>query len=82
MEHLENRLRKVFIDFGIDPSKIDEDADFYYDLNLDILDLMGLARKIKNEFLIVIPDHEIMKMERISDTINYIKRKLKRFSRN
>ncbi|MFP4025571.1 MAG: acyl carrier protein [Thiohalospira sp.] len=75
MKNVEKRLLKVIIDYGVDQSKISKDADYYFDLNLDILDLMGLANNIKNEFKVAIPDHEIMKMEKISDTIDFLKRK-------
>ena len=68
MKSIEKRLKKVLIEYGIDRNKISKDTDYYFDLNLDILDLMGLARKIKNEFLINIPDNEILRMERVSDT--------------
>ncbi len=71
MENIEKRLQKVLIDYGADQSKISKDADYYLDLNLDILDLMDLAPKINNEFMIVIKNDEIMKMERISDTIYF-----------
>lgn len=64
------------LDYGIDQSKISENADYYFDLNLDVLDLMGLARKIKDEFMVNIPDNEILKMERISDTLYFLKRDL------
>ena len=75
MKSIEKRLRKVLIDYGIDRNKISKNSDYYFDLNLDILDLMGLARKIKNEFLISIPDNEILRMERISDTIYLLEKK-------
>lgn len=75
MENIEKRLTKVLVDYGIDQSKISENADYYFDLNLDVLDLMGLARKIKEEFIVNIPDNEILKMERISDTLYFLKKR-------
>lgn len=63
------------MDYGIDQNKISKDSDYYFDLNLDMLDLMGLAKKIKNEFLVSIPDNEILRMERISDTIFFLEKK-------
>jgi len=75
MENLEKRLRKVLIDYGIEQSKISKNSDYYFDLNLDILDLMGLAKSIKNEFLISIPDNEILRMERVSDTLFFLEKK-------
>ena len=75
MKSVEKRLKKVLIDYGIDQNKISMDSDYYFDLNLDMLDLMGLANKIKNEFLVSIPDNEILRMERISDTIYFLEKK-------
>ena len=65
----------VLIDFGVDKSRISTEADYYFDLNLDMLDLMGLAKKIKQEFMIGIPDNEVLRMERISDTIYFLEKK-------
>lgn len=77
MDNIEKRLKSILIDYGVDQSKISKDSDYYFDLNLDMLDLMGLANKIKNEFLISIPDSEILRMERISDTIYFLEKKSK-----
>jgi len=75
MKNIENRLKKVLIEYGIDRSKISNDTDYYFDLNMDIIDLMGLARKIRSEFLVQIPDNEILRMERISDTVYFLEKK-------
>jgi len=75
MENVEKRLRKVLIDYGIDQSKISENSDYYFDLNLDMLDLMSLAQNIKKEFLLSIPDSEILRMERISDTLYFLRKR-------
>lgn len=75
MENVEKRLRKVLLDYGIDQSKISENADYYFDLNLDVFDLMGLGRKIKKEFMVNIPDNEVLRMERISDTLYFLKKR-------
>ena len=75
MKNIEKRLRKVLIEYGIDRNKISKDSDYYFDLNLDILDLMGLAKRIKREFMINIPDNEILRMERVSDTLYFLDKK-------
>ena len=78
MKSIERRLRKVLVEYGIDQSKIsNNNTDYYYDLNMDVLDLMGLASKIKKEFLVCIPDNEIFGMERISDTLHFLQQKEK-----
>lgn len=75
MKNIEKRLKKILIDYGIDRKKISKDSDYYFDLNMDVLDLMGMARKIKKEFLVGIPDNEIYRMERVSDTIYFLEKK-------
>jgi len=72
MKTIEERLKKILISYGIDKNKLSKDSDYYFDLNLNILDLMGLAKYIKNEFKVNIPENEILKMERISDTIYFL----------
>ncbi|MBI9054631.1 MAG: hypothetical protein JEY96_12485 [Bacteroidales bacterium] len=76
MESIEKRLKKVLIEYGIERSLISNSSDYYFDLNLDILDLMGLANNIKKEFLISIPDNEVLRMERISDTIFFLENRI------
>lgn len=75
MGTIENRLKKVLIEFGVDQTKINRNSDYYFDLNLDMLDLMSLTKKIKSEFLVDIPDSEVLRMERISDTIYFLEKK-------
>lgn len=75
MKSIEKRLTKILIDIGVDQKKIRKNSDYYFDLNMDMLDLMGLARKIKNEFRVSIPDNEILRMERISDTLYFLEKK-------
>jgi len=73
MKNTEERLRKVLIEYGIDQKSVSMDSDYYFDLNLDMLDLIRLAGKIRKEFRVSIPDNEIFRMERISDTIYFLK---------
>ena len=75
MKDIEKRLRKILVDFGINRNKISKESDYYFDLNMDMLDLMSLANKIKSEFLVAIPDNEILRMERIADTIYFLEKK-------
>jgi acyl carrier protein len=76
MENMEQRLKRILIEHGIDQRKISKQADYYFDLNLNMLDLMSIAKKIKQEFLVSIPDNELLRMERISDTIFFLERKI------
>ncbi len=80
MDDIEQRLKRVLVDYGIDREKISKETDYYFDLNLDMLDLMGLAKKIKHEFLVTIPDKELLRMERIADTIYFLEKKAEMFS--
>ena len=72
MKSIEKRLIKVLIDYGIERKKITKETDYYFDLNLDLMDL---AKKINQEFMIGIPDNEVLRMERISDTIYFLEKK-------
>ena len=76
MKSIEKRLKNILVDYGIDRSKISKETDYYFDLNLDMLDLMGLVKRIKQEFLVSIPDNVILRMERISDTIYFLEKNL------
>jgi len=76
MKNIEIRLRKVLTEYGIDQRKISKDSDYYFDLNLDMLDLMGLSKRIYREFLVNIPEKEILNMEKISDTLCFLEKKL------
>lgn len=82
MESLENRFMKVLIEYGIEQSKITDDTDYYFDLNLDILDLMSIARIIKREFSINSPNNEILRMECVSDTWCFLKQRSSRIVLN
>ena len=75
MKSIEQRLKKILVDYGIDRRKISKETDYYFDLNLDMLDLMGLAKRIKREFLVSIPDNEILRMERVEDTIYFLEQR-------
>ena len=75
MKNTEERLKKVLMEFGIEQEKVSKDSDYYFDLNLDMLDLLRIAGKIRKEFRVNIPDNEIFRMERISDTIYFIEKK-------
>lgn len=75
MNNTEERLKKVLMEFGINQESVSKDSDYYFDLNLDMLDLICIAGKIRKEFRVNIPDNEIFKMERISDTIYFIEQK-------
>ena len=75
MKSIESRLQKILNEFGIENSQYRKTADYYFDLNMDVLDLMSLSRKIKREFMVDIPDSEILRMERVSDTIYFLEKK-------
>lgn len=77
MNNIEERLKKVLMEYGIEQEKVSKDSDYYFDLNLDMLDLLRIAGKIRKEFRVSIPDNEIFRMERISDTIYFIEQKSK-----
>lgn len=52
----------MLVDYGVDRSRIYTETDYYSDLDLDMLDLIG------------IPEGEILRMERISDLIYFLEK--------
>jgi len=74
MSTTEKRFRKVLVNYGIRPSKTDNEADYYYDLIPYMLDLMDLAKKITDESMITIPDAEVMKIEKVSVTNDFLEK--------
>jgi len=75
MKTIEQKLEKLLIDFGIDRKKVSGDTDYYHDLNLNMLDLYCLINKINHEFRVYFSEEEILRMERISDTVHFLRRK-------
>ena len=56
----------------IDPSTLDPSKHLKYDLGLDSLDVAEMVYEIEEKFGISISDDSIEKIERISDTVDFI----------
>ena len=72
MNDLKNRIYGVFPGLGIDCSEINGNTDYYLDLNIDLLDFTKIIVALEKEFKIKIPDNDILGLETISDTLEYL----------
>lgn len=61
---------------GIDPSKINEDADLLNDLDLDSLDTVELTLGLEQRFSIEIPDQDLEGLGTVGDAVALIESKL------
>ena len=61
----------------IDSSTVTPDQNLKYDLGLDSLDVAEMVYEIEETFGITIPDDSAEKIEKISDTVDYIYSKIK-----
>ena len=63
---------------GIKTEEIKEESSFKDDLGADSLDLVELVMTLEEKFSIEIPDEDAEKLQKISDVIKYIEKKLKK----
>lgn len=61
---------------GIDPIKINPEADFGKELGADSLDIVELVMAIEDEFEIDIEDQIASQITTLQDALNYIEEKL------
>ena len=74
---IQNQLIKILASHTqTDPSSITPDQHLKYDLGLDSLDVAEMVYEIEEEFGIVIADDSAEKIQKISDTVDYIYEKL------
>jgi acyl carrier protein len=57
---------------GVDESSITNTASFYYDLEVDSLDLCELMVDVEKEFNITIPDEQIDRLKTVGSLVNYV----------
>ncbi|MFA4834157.1 MAG: acyl carrier protein [Patescibacteria group bacterium] len=70
---IEERVRKVLIDAGIDPEKITLESDIINDLGADSLNFIEIVMAMEEEFDIEISDDDAKKLRTVQDFINYAK---------
>ena len=56
----------------IDPATVNPDQHLKYDLGLDSLDVAEMVYEIEEEFGITISDESAEKIQKISDTVDFI----------
>jgi acyl carrier protein len=79
MEKLEIRDKLVQIlskHISVDPSAITDDKHLKFDLGLDSLDVAEMVYEIEETFGISISDDSAAQIQKISDTVDFIHRKM------
>ena len=77
MSDIEQRVKELIMEkVGVDESKIVTNASFGDDLGLDSLDLVELVMAIEEKFGCEISDEDQMKIQKVGDAIDYIKKHL------
>ena len=68
-----DQIKKILIEtMDIEEEKITLDAKLKDDLNLDSLDSVELIMSAEEEFVIEIPDEDVMNFKTVNDIVNYI----------
>lgn len=71
------RLRATLVsELGLDASKLDEDASFEEDLEVDSLGVVELLMALEDEFDVKIPDEEAESIGTVGEAIDMVHRKL------
>jgi len=78
MKLFEQMKSVVSEQLGIKTEEIKEESSFKNDLGADSLDLVELVMTLEEKFSIEIPDEDAEKLQKISDVVKYIEKKLKK----
>jgi acyl carrier protein len=70
-DSVEQKIREVLPEFGVDPDAIALDATFA-DLDVDSLDIAELSQIIEDEYCVRLADEDLVKLETIEDTIKLV----------
>ncbi len=74
---IETRLIQVLVDeLGLDADKINPDADFEKDLEVDSLGVVELLMALEDEFGVKIPDEEAENIHTVGEAIDLVSSKL------
>lgn len=80
-EEIEQKVKEIFVDkLSVDEAKVTPEANLINDLGADSLDTVEFIMEIEKAFDVLIPDEVAIKMETISDIIQYIKTTLQQKS--
>lgn len=76
-EEIQARVRAVLVEtFELEESQVVPQANLYGDLDLDSLDAIDLAIKLKAETGLALGEEEVKSIRTIDDIINVIERNL------
>ena len=74
---IETRLRKVLVsELGLDEDKINPQANFEEDLEVDSLGVVELLMALEDEFSVKIPDEEAEHIHTVGEAIDMVHAKL------
>ncbi|MBF0432966.1 MAG: acyl carrier protein [Fibrobacteria bacterium] len=71
------KISKVIVEkLGVKEEQVKPEATFVDDLGADSLDQVELIMALEDEFDIEIPDDEAEKLKKVSDVLDYVKKKI------
>ncbi len=71
------KVRDIVVEqLGVTPEQVVPEASFIDDLGADSLDTVELVMAFEDAFGIEIPDEDAESMQRVSDAVNYLTKKL------
>jgi len=74
MEKIEEKFRHLVADqLGVDLVEVEPNASFVDDLGADSLDQLELVMGCEDEFAIVIPDEDAVKINTVGAAVQYLK---------
>lgn len=74
---IESRLRDVLVsELGLDAAKINLEANFEQDLDVDSLGVVELLMAMEDEFGVKIPDEEAEHIHTVGEAVNLVHTKL------
>ena len=77
MNNTEDTIRMIIADkLGKDIASIVPEAGFLNDLGADSIDTVELILKIEEQFGIEIPNQDVEQIVKVSDLIDYVKKKI------
>ena len=77
MNNIEDKIKMIIADkLGKEIETIIPEAGFFTDLGADSIDTVELVLKIEEQFGIEIPNQDVEKIVKVSDLIDYVKKKL------
>ncbi|HEY8966547.1 MAG TPA: acyl carrier protein [Candidatus Methylacidiphilales bacterium] len=69
-------MKKIVVEhLGVEPEKVQDNANFIDDLGADSLDTVELVMAFEEEFNVEVPDEEAEKLQTVGDVIRYIEDK-------